>query len=141
MRPLFSIIVPTYNSEKNISECLSSVLVQNFSIREYEIIVVDDCSIDNTLEVCRKFQKKYSHIKILNNKKNKGVSFMRNVAINNASGIYAIFLDSDDSLIKNSLNKIKMLLGKKNINLLLSLNLKNEKKTSVDRFIEKNNAL
>lgn len=102
--PLFSIIIPIYNSEKFIKKCLLSVLKQKFS--NYEIIIINDHSLDRSLEICKKFRKKYPVIKILNQKKNKGVSFCRNLGIKSSIGEYIIFLDSDDYLMKASLSKL-----------------------------------
>ena len=67
--PLFSIIIPIYNGEKFIKECLTSVLKQKFS--NYEIIIINDHSLDRSLEICKEFKKKYPVIKILNQKKIK----------------------------------------------------------------------
>ena len=102
--PLFSIVIPLYNSEKYIKKCLLSVLKQKFY--NYEILIINDCSTDNSLKICKKFEKKYSFIKILNQKKNKGVSFCRNLGIQSSTGEYIIFLDSDDYLLNTSLNKL-----------------------------------
>ena len=65
--PLFSIIIPIYNGEKFIKECLTSVLKQKFS--NYEIIIINDHSLDRSLEICKEFKKEYPVIKILNQKK------------------------------------------------------------------------
>ena len=86
MTPLFSLIIPVYNSEKNITECIQSVLNQNFSKEKYEIIIINDASRDNTIKVCRRYRKKNKIIKILNNKKNFGVSYSRNLGIKFAIG-------------------------------------------------------
>ena len=85
MTPLFSLIIPVYNSEKYISKCIQSVLNQNFSKEKYEIIIINDDSNDKTLNICRKYKKKNKNIKILNNKKNFGVSHSRNVGIKSVS--------------------------------------------------------
>lgn len=102
--PLFSIIIPLYNCEKFIKACLLSVLNQNFS--NYEIIIVNDCSKDRSLKICKEYQKKSHKIKIINQKINKGVSSCRNLGIKSAVGKYIIFLDSDDYLENFSLYKL-----------------------------------
>lgn len=89
----FSIIIPIYNLEKYISECINSVLEQSF--KNYEIILVNDGSIDNTLTICQNYENKYNQIKLIN-KANGGLSDARNVGIRNASAEYIIFLDGDD---------------------------------------------
>jgi len=102
--PLFSIIIPLYNCEKFIEKCLLSVLNQNFS--NYEIIIINDCSKDRSLKICKKYEKKYPEIKIINQKTNKGVSSSRNLGIKFSNGEYIIFLDSDDRLENFSLYKL-----------------------------------
>ncbi len=102
--PLFSIIIPLYNCEKFIEKCLLSVLSQNFY--NYEIIIINDCSKDLSLKICQKYKKKFSRIKIINQKKNKGVSSSRNLGIKSSIGEYIIFLDSDDYLDNSSLYKL-----------------------------------
>ena len=102
--PLFSIIIPLYNCEKFIAKCLLSVLNQNFN--NYEIIIINDCSKDRSLKICKKYKKKYPKIKIINQKTNKGVSSSRNLGIKSSNGEYIIFLDSDDYLENFSLYKL-----------------------------------
>ena len=102
--PLFSIIIPVYNYEKLIKKCLLSILKQKFS--DYEIIIINDCSRDRSLEICKKYKKKYPLIKIINNKINKGVSFSRNLGIKFSTGKYIILLDADDYLESSSLKKL-----------------------------------
>jgi glycosyltransferase involved in cell wall biosynthesis len=102
--PLFSIIIPLYNCEKFIEKCLLSVLNQNFS--NYEIIIINDCSKDRSLKICTKYKKKFSRIKIINQKINRGVSSSRNLGIKSSIGEYIVFLDSDDYLDNFSLYKL-----------------------------------
>lgn len=93
MLPKISIIIPSYNEEKNISRCLDSVLNQTFT--DFEILCVDDSSSDNTFEIIKNYFKKDSRIVPLKNPK-KGVSSARNFGIENAKGEYIGFVDSDD---------------------------------------------
>lgn len=88
-----SIIVPVYNSEKYLEKCISSLIYQTY--KNLEIIVVNDGSIDKSKSVINKFSKKDGRIKVIN-KKNSGVSDTRNVGINASSGDYLLFVDSDD---------------------------------------------
>ena len=124
---LFSIIIPVFNSEKYISNSLKSVLKQPFSKKKYEIILIDDCSSDNSKAIIQNFKKKFKNIKIINNQKNYKVSYCRNVGIKNAKGKYIIFLDSDDELKKNSFNKIEKILSKYQYDLILCLEFKSNK--------------
>lgn len=97
-----SIIIPVYNVEQYIEECIESVLQQN--LNNYEIIIVNDGSTDKTNEILEKY-KVVNNVKIIN-QKNKGLSAARNIGLKNCSGKYLLFLDSDDFLEKNSVKKI-----------------------------------
>ncbi len=94
-----SIIIPAYNLEKYISSTLDSILQINFS-RNYEIIVVNDGSTDNTEKIVKEYQKNYSQIKLITIK-NSGVSAARNIGIENAVGDYITFVDGDDIVDQN----------------------------------------
>ena len=88
-----SIIVPVYNVEKYIAECIESVLNQNFE--DYELILVDDGSKDNSLSICREYAEKDERIRVFS-KENGGVSSARNFGFDKAEGEYITFIDSDD---------------------------------------------
>lgn len=92
---LLTIIIPVYNIEKYIHRCLNACLNQDFPLSEYEIICVNDGSTDNSLEILREYEKKYSNIKIID-KENGGVSSARNTGIEVANGQYIWFVDGDD---------------------------------------------
>ena len=92
MKDLVSIITPTYNSEEYISVTVNSILSQTYS--NFELIIIDDFSTDNTLECVKKFDDK--RIKILKNNKNRGAAFCRNMGLKIANGRYLSFCDSDD---------------------------------------------
>lgn len=94
MKPLVSIITPMYNSEAFISETISSVLNQTYT--NWELILIDDCSTDNTIAVTSTFQLKNKNIHLLKNTKNAGAAISRNKGINAANGDYIAFLDADD---------------------------------------------
>ena len=94
----FSVIIPTYNREELISKAIDSVLSQNYN--NYEIIVIDDGSIDNTVELMNKYLDKDKRIRFFINDKNMGVSYSRNRGIDEAKGEFVTFLDSDDILLK-----------------------------------------
>ncbi|TWP22554.1 glycosyltransferase [Apibacter muscae] len=88
-----SVIIPVYNVEIYLTKCLNSIISQ--TLKEIEIICVNDGSTDNSLSILKKFESEYSNIKIIN-KKNGGLSDARNTGIKNASGEYLAFVDSDD---------------------------------------------
>ena len=91
-----SVIIPAYNVERYISECLDSVLVTE---KDIEVIIVDDGSKDNTLSICEDYSKKDSRVKVYS-KPNGGVSSARNYGLEKVSGDYIIFVDSDDYLFE-----------------------------------------
>ena len=110
MDVIFSVVIPIFNSEKFLSDTIKSVI--NQKNKKTEIILVNDNSSDNSKKICSFYKKKFSFIKLINNKINHGVGYCRNQAIKNAKGKYIVFLDSDDELIKNSLNKLEKFIKK-----------------------------
>jgi len=105
MSYLFSIIIPVYNSESFLSKTIDSILKQNF--KNYEIILVDDCSTDNTNKLCKSYEKNFNNIKLINKNINTGVGDSRNKGIKFSTGKYLIFVDSDDGLFNNSLTYLE----------------------------------
>ena len=93
MSKYFSIIVPIFNCEKYLRQCLDSVLHQ--TCQDFELILVDDGSTDGSLAICREYTG--SNVKIIS-QENAGVSVARNVGLSHATGKYVVFLDSDDWL-------------------------------------------
>ena len=99
-----SAIIPVYNVEPYLRKCLDSVC--NQTLKDIEIICVNDCSPDNSLEILKKYSKKDNRIKIIDFKENKGVSMARNAAIEQASGEYISFIDPDDYISENFFNEL-----------------------------------
>jgi len=99
--PLISVIVPLYNYRKYIGYCLNSILNQTY--KNFELIVVDDCSIDNSYSVAKKFKKKDSRVKVIKTDKNSGYSKAKNDGIVISKGDYIVTIDADDMMTKNSL--------------------------------------
>lgn len=97
----FSIIIPVYNVEKYLRECIESVLVQDFN--DFEIILVNDGSTDGSQDICEEYALSYSDKIRLINKKNGGLSDARNIGMKQAQGEYLIFVDSDDYITNGSL--------------------------------------
>ena len=93
---LISIIIPIYNVEKYLSQCLDSVINQTY--KNLEIICVNDASTDNSLQILEEYAKKDNRIKIIENNKNLGLGMTRNEGLSKATGEYIHFLDSDDWL-------------------------------------------
>lgn len=100
---LVSIITPNYNSERFIRETIESVLSQTY--KEWELIIVDDCSTDNSLNIIKNYAANDERIKLQINETNSGTATTRNNAIKFAKGRFIAFLDSDDLWDNNKLEK------------------------------------
>ncbi len=98
--PLISIVIPCYNAERYLSECLDSVLRQ--SERAFEIIAIDDASIDGTPLVLKRYAERDSRVKYYRFDENGGPSAARNYGIDLARGTFLYFIDSDDFIIPNT---------------------------------------
>jgi glycosyltransferase involved in cell wall biosynthesis len=92
--PKVSVIIPIYNVEKHLKRCLDSVCNQTLS--DIEIICINDCSPDNSLNILNEYAKNDSRIKIIDFKQNQGVAVVRNTGIDSAKGEFISFVDSDD---------------------------------------------
>ena len=100
-KDLVSVITACYNSENYISEAITSVLNQTY--QNWELLLVDDCSIDNTRSIIKEFQKTDERIKLLQLNKNSGAAIARNTAIKEAKGTFIAFLDGDDKWLPKKL--------------------------------------
>jgi glycosyltransferase involved in cell wall biosynthesis len=98
-----SVIIPVYNSEKYIEKCLNSVLHQNLSNTDYEIVVINDGSTDRSKELLDSYAKKNDNIKVIH-QNNKGVTKARELGVRISKGKYITFVDSDDTLPLNALS-------------------------------------
>lgn len=97
-----SVIIPVYNAEKYLENCINSIFNQNY--KNYEIILVNDGSTDNSLSICEKLKKESNKVKIIN-QKNSGVATTRNKGLLEATGDYIIFMDNDDIISEDFFNK------------------------------------
>lgn len=98
-----SIIIPIYNSEKYLKECLDSIVNQNY--KNYEVILIDDGSKDSSAEICKKYVSANSNFKYYY-QTNSGVSAARNFGISKSKGEYIYFMDSDDKIVKETFDYI-----------------------------------
>jgi len=98
---MISIITPAYNAEKYISQTIESVLNQTYT--EWEMVIVDDCSVDNTYNIILEYAKRDNRIKPVKHEVNKGVAEARNTALRESSGDFVAFLDSDDLWVPEKL--------------------------------------
>lgn len=96
-----SIVVAVYNAEQTLKKCVDSLLNQTYE--NVEIILVNDCSTDNSLYICKEYSKTYANVKVVSNERNSSVSFTRNNGIDNSTGEYICFVDSDDYVEPNYL--------------------------------------
>lgn len=101
--PIVSIIIPVYNAEKYIAKCLDSILVQTFT--EFEVILIDDGSKDESANIYNKYAKNDCRIKPLR-QENSGVSAARNKGIDTAKGKYILFVDADDYIVEDMVEKL-----------------------------------
>ena len=112
----FSVIMCAYNLEKIVATAINSVLEQRF--KNFELIIVNDGSADNTLSVLKRFEKKDERVKVINNEKNIGLSASRNKAIKEAKGEYIVHLDGDDTLYnKDTLKRIDSTIGDEDVDI------------------------
>lgn len=100
-----SIIIPIYNVEQYIEKCINSVYKQGMLENEFEVVIVDDESPDNSLAIAKNHANKHTNITVIS-QSNKGLGGARNTGIKNAKGTYLLFLDSDDYILPNVLQGI-----------------------------------
>lgn len=102
--PKISVIIPVYNAQNYIERCLDSVV--NQTLKDIEILCIDDCSADNSLDILNSYAQKDSRIKVFANKTNLGESAARNVGLENVTGEYIAFVDNDDKIDLNFYEKL-----------------------------------
>lgn len=106
-----SVIIPVYNVEEYIGQCLDSVVSQSIGIENIEVIIVNDATPDNSMDIVEKYCEKYPSIKIVNNETNQGLGQSRNIGLSHVTSDYVTFIDSDDFISSNSyedsINKLK----------------------------------
>lgn len=116
----YSFIIPVYNSEEYIVKCLNSIIIQNKNKSNFEIIVVDDGSADNTQKIVEELSKKHKNIIKYYKRKHEGVSSTRNYGIDKSCGEYIIFVDSDDLVYDKFLYRIDKVLKNKKYDVIKS---------------------
>lgn len=136
INPLVSIVIPMYNREKTIQTAITSVLAQTYD--KIEVIVVDDCSTDNSVNMVK--QLKDDRIRLVLLKRNSGACVARNVGLDNARGEYIAFHDSDDVWHKNKLEKSLYYMKKVEADMVFSaLYKQGEKRYPTGRVLPKVN--
>ena len=100
-----TVIVPVYNVEEYLRDCLDSLVAQTIRPGLMEVLLINDGSTDNSLAICEEYAEQYSFFKVLS-KKNEGVSATRNLGIKNAQGKYIMYLDADDTFTENTVKSV-----------------------------------
>ena len=113
---LISVVIPVYNVEKYLRQCLDSVLNQTYNY--FEVIMVDDGSTDSSYDICLEYSERDDRFKSFH-KENGGASSARNYALDKATGEYLFFLDSDDWIEKNTLERLINTVEDNNVDFVL----------------------
>ncbi|HFU3798853.1 TPA: glycosyltransferase family 2 protein [Streptococcus suis] len=108
-RPKFSVIVPVYNVKATLKRCMDSILNQTYD--DFEVILINDGSTDNSLDICNEYQEKDKRIQVFS-KANGGLSSARNMGIDKSSGEYLCFVDSDDWISVDMLAHFEKLISR-----------------------------
>ena len=116
-KPLISVIVPVYNGEKYLDDCIKSILNQDYT--NIEVILINDGSKDNSLNIMKKYESIDKRIRIIN-QENSGVSISRNKALKISKGEYICFVDQDDCIVKNYISYFYNLITKTNAEIALT---------------------
>ncbi|WIH89732.1 glycosyltransferase [Brachyspira pilosicoli] len=117
-----SVIVPVYNVEDYLIECLTSII--NQTLKEIEIICIDDCGTDNSINILKEYAKKDDRIRIISHKENKGLGPARNTGIKESKGEYISFIDSDDYISRDYLENLYNTIIKYDTDIVSTINIK-----------------
>lgn len=104
---MISVVIPVYNVDKYITDCLESIVSQTFS--EWEVVMVNDGSSDRSVEICKSFCERDSRFRVLE-QENRGVSAARNTGIDACCGEYIFFMDADDTILPNTFEALNAVL-------------------------------
>lgn len=127
-----SVIIPMYNVENYIDQCINSLLDQNISKEDYEIIIINDGSTDNSYKTAKKYSEENISIQLFS-QKNQGVSIARNNGLKYAKGKYIYFVDADDYIIPNTLSQLIKLSNDSNLD-ILEFQMKMTKSRNLESF-------
>lgn len=135
MKDKISIIVPIYNTDKYLAECIESIINQTY--KNLEIILINDGSSDKSLEICNYFKEKDRRIVVIN-QVNMGVAYSRNIGIKNATGDYIAFVDSDDKIKPNMFQKLIEISKKNNADIsMCEFEVIDEKGNNINNELKK----
>lgn len=108
---LFSILIPVYNADRYLKQCLESIVAQTY--RDFEVWMINDGSKDNSGEICNEYARKYPHMHVVH-RENRGTIITRAELVSYAQGDYCLFVDSDDYIRRDTLDVVKTVLLKTN---------------------------
>lgn len=111
-----SIIIPVYNAEKHISKCIESLTNQTY--KEIQIILINDGSTDKSGQICEAYAEKDNRIIVIH-KENGGVSSARNIGLENSTGYYIMFVDSDDWIEEDAIKRLMQVQNKYSYDLIM----------------------
>lgn len=111
-----SVVLPTYNVEEHIARALDSLINQTYT--NFEIIIVDDCGSDSSIDIARSYAQHDPRIKIIKNPKNLGTYHARRIGAENASGDYVLFLDPDDELNNETLSELQKIINTDEVDII-----------------------
>ena len=121
-----SIIIPTFNIEKDLERAIKSLITQTIGFKNIEVVIVDDCSTDGTRNLILDYANKYDNIKYIFLETNSGSAGKpRNIGITHASADYIMFLDNDDEYVDEACEILYNKIKETNSNVLLSLKVNN----------------
>ena len=118
MREKVSVIIPAFKAEKTIERCVKSIAEGNY--QNIEIVLVDDCSPDMTFEKCKMLEKRYATVIVKQNKENRGVSYTRNQGLRYITGKYLMFVDSDDWVEPDYIERFVFEMERENLAIAIS---------------------
>lgn len=133
--PLVSVIIPVYNAEKYLEKCLDSILCQTY--RQLEVICINDGSTDSSLAILTKCSQKDERVLVIN-KENQGVSIARNVGLEQMKGDYAMFVDADDWLDIDCIEKVMTFRSEFHCDIVMFSYIRERAKASVKRDLFSN---
>lgn len=127
-----SVIIPVYNAEEYLPKCLDSVI--NQTLKDIEIICIDDCSEDNCHKILTEYKNKDKRINVIKNSQNSGLGISRNVGFNASKGEYIYFIDSDDYISENYLKTLYDTAKKYDVDIVSNLNIYGDKEGEIYPF-------
>ena len=127
-----SVIVPVYNVSRYLENCVNSITDQDFT--DFEIILVDDCSPDNSGEICDRLAKEDGRIRVIHKEKNGGLGEARKTGMQYACGEWTVFADSDDWLEPNTFSRLLNAVGEETDIVIFGVNFRYEDKRGEEKY-------